>query len=831
MRHILGMLLCVFASLTSFSQNYNITSIPYSPAPWGGQSLTGTFTPGADDGVSGPHPIGFDFCYYGVTYSSAWVGSNGWVSFTGGQPNTYTSASIPSAVATVPKNCVMGPWQDWWSNLNGNGNISYQTVGVAPFRKFVVSFENLPMFSCTQLLGTFQVVINECNNTIEVHILNKPPCPQWAGGTAVLGLHNLNGTAAHVVAGRNSTQWVVTPSAPEGWLFTPVGACEADVFGGFESTPLANGFSSLRQDLEAYYAFSGDATDESGNGRDGSVNGSLLAPDRNGYVRSAYQFDGVDDYIQLPFGLTAPSMSVSAWFRTTDSQGEQAIVDADSANLFGNSILLGYQAANNRLDTRYHDGTYSSTTVCDTARWYHVVAVWEPGQVTTYLDGNLIGSSSFAQGINEGALYTIGRHTAAAPKWFTGRIDEVGFWSRALNVEEITQLYNSGKYTVVETPCFADSIVLKVRVGTVLCSSIDVGGSEFRLYTPSGSLIPIDSVYFTCSNGRTDSLYIKLRQELIYNGDHHLVIRNGRDGDAILAECGTGANPFDTIVVRVQGCYEYNTPIHMRNATVSRDNQFIDLTWNMPSNFDSSYFDMYRVYMNDRPGGTIWREIVRVDTLTDTTVVVREFEPKDETRDFRVVLRMKIYGDVVARGDSANNIWLRGGDATLTDGNRGAALLAWSPYKPWAGPYDVYLATAQDTGVGQLIGSTSDTTFTFDKPIRPGFYIVRVTTRHPSDPFQAWSNYVPFEIKLRDVVIKNVVTPNGDGINDFFHIEEIEYFPDSYLTLYNRWGQIVFERAAYQNDFSPTNLEAGTYIYVLTIPDKPDLTGAMRVVK
>jgi gliding motility-associated-like protein len=109
--------------------------------------------------------------------------------------------------------------------------------------------------------------------------------------------------------------------------------------------------------------------------------------------------------------------------------------------------------------------------------------------------------------------------------------------------------------------------------------------------------------------------------------------------------------------------------------------------------------------------------------------------------------------------------------------------------------------------------------------------VLRVTTQHPTDPFRAWSNYVPFEIKLRDVVIKNVVTPNGDGINDFFHIEEIEYFPDSYLTLFNRWGQIVFEQAAYQNDYSPTDLEAGTYIYVLTIPGKPDLTGAMRVVR
>jgi len=197
------------------------TSIPYAAWPMTGTSLTGTFTPNADDGVSGPYPIGFNFRFYGNTYTQAWIGSNGWVSFSAGQPSTYTSAQIPNTAATVPKNCVMGPWQDWWSNLDGFGVIRYQTQGTAPNRRFVVSYVDLPMFQCTSQRGTFQIVLYECSQIIEVFIQRKPPCLTWAGGTAVLGLHNISGTAAVVVPGRNSTQWVVSPPNTEGWRFTP----------------------------------------------------------------------------------------------------------------------------------------------------------------------------------------------------------------------------------------------------------------------------------------------------------------------------------------------------------------------------------------------------------------------------------------------------------------------------------------------------------------------------------------------------------------------------------------------------------------------------------
>ena len=53
----------------------------------------------------------------------------------------------------------------------------------------------------------------------------------------------------------------------------------------------------LDRGLVAYYPFNGNANDESGNGNDGIVNGSTLTSDRNGDDNAAYEFDGLNGYI------------------------------------------------------------------------------------------------------------------------------------------------------------------------------------------------------------------------------------------------------------------------------------------------------------------------------------------------------------------------------------------------------------------------------------------------------------------------------------------------------------------------------------------------------
>jgi gliding motility-associated-like protein len=66
-----------------------------------------------------------------------------------------------------------------------------------------------------------------------------------------------------------------------------------------------------------------------------------------------------------------------------------------------------------------------------------------------------------------------------------------------------------------------------------------------------------------------------------------------------------------------------------------------------------------------------------------------------------------------------------------------------------------------------------------------------------------------------DILTTNVVTPNGDGRNDYLVFPNLEMYPNSELLVYNRWGAIVYESTSYANDWSPTELSEGTYYYIL----------------
>lgn len=205
-------LIATYAGGGGNTSDYDISVIPFAPDPYAG-------TPVAlfDDAVSPLIPLGFDFCFYGNTYSSINIGSNGWIGFSGG-PVTFTSEAVPSTGAGVPKNCIMGPWYD--INPGVGGTIRYQTLGVAPLRRFVVSYDNVPHFLCGGDLETYQIILFETSNEIENHIQTKGVCFGWDDGNAVQALHNIDGTAAIISPGRNNTPW---PAANDAIRYTPVG--------------------------------------------------------------------------------------------------------------------------------------------------------------------------------------------------------------------------------------------------------------------------------------------------------------------------------------------------------------------------------------------------------------------------------------------------------------------------------------------------------------------------------------------------------------------------------------------------------------------------------
>ena len=66
-----------------------------------------------------------------------------------------------------------------------------------------------------------------------------------------------------------------------------------------------------------------------------------------------------------------------------------------------------------------------------------------------------------------------------------------------------------------------------------------------------------------------------------------------------------------------------------------------------------------------------------------------------------------------------------------------------------------------------------------------------------------------------DIVSPTVITPNGDGSNDYLVFVGLEYYPGSTLQVFNRWGQKIYESNDYQNNWSPSGVSDGTYFYIL----------------
>ncbi len=74
-------------------------------------------------------------------------------------------------------------------------------------------------------------------------------------------------------------------------------------------------------------------------------------------------------------------------------------------------------------------------------------------------------------------------------------------------------------------------------------------------------------------------------------------------------------------------------------------------------------------------------------------------------------------------------------------------------------------------------------------------------------------------------VVPNIITPNGDGQNDVLLIENIGFYPNNVMKIFNRWGKEVYNEGGYNNTtkvFKGDNLAEGTYFYILELGNGTD---------
>jgi gliding motility-associated-like protein len=199
---------------------------------------------GSDDVYTDVINLPFTFPFYGANYNSLIASTNGYLSFDITQAGNFSHYSILnnngalSATAGTGQNLpsalfdralIMGPYHDIdpFYTTSPTMQIKYNVTGIAPNRRWVLSFNKVPLYStaCQNLINnTHQIVLYEGSGMVEVFVFDKQICPGWNDGRAMIGMQDFDRTRGIMAPGRRASdpRWG-TPGMNESWRFVPVG--------------------------------------------------------------------------------------------------------------------------------------------------------------------------------------------------------------------------------------------------------------------------------------------------------------------------------------------------------------------------------------------------------------------------------------------------------------------------------------------------------------------------------------------------------------------------------------------------------------------------------
>jgi len=258
--------------------------------------------------------------------------------------------------------------------------------------------------------------------------------------------------------------------------------------------------------LIAWYPFSGNTIDSSGHGHDGTNNGAVLTTDRFGNTNSAYLFDGMTSNISTsllpPTGNAA--RTITCWFQY-NSLPASCNTDLVIAGYGASSAGCFQVAMNFSLEIDYTgsppkarvDGVCvatGATQIADTLTngWHFFAALYDTSfgpdydSIKIYVDGAFKTTSTVVFSspitVNTGNLsnFLIGKGHYACPRYFAGKIDDVGIWDRALSSCELHSLYLGGRVSSITANPINDT-VLPGGIGAFSIASTGGGVGQWQL--------------------------------------------------------------------------------------------------------------------------------------------------------------------------------------------------------------------------------------------------------------------------------------------------------------------------------------------------------------
>ena len=256
-----------------------------------------------------------------------------------------------------------------------------------------------------------------------------------------------------------------------------------------------NAHADLKDGLVAHWSFDDcRATDNSGNGHDGTLNGNPQCVD--GVKGKAFSFDGSKDYVDLTGKPIAQQgnnpRSIFVWCKTTDQKGYQRVVvtgttgfnQAFNILLWGNGQpgIMGYAPVND---------FYANTGTVADGKWHFIGATYDGNISSIWIDGVLKGSKQMTYNTTGNDNF-IGRsnddQTTIETTYFNGNIDDPRIYNRALTEAEVLELYNGGG-VVAEKPVLVAEVCSPTQtVFEADGNSGTVSSSAASCVTPSNTL-------------------------------------------------------------------------------------------------------------------------------------------------------------------------------------------------------------------------------------------------------------------------------------------------------------------------------------------------------
>ena len=280
---------------------------------------------------------------------------------------------------------------------------------------------------------------------------------------------------------------------------------------------LCFGQVDLNLGLKAYYPFSSNANDVSGNNNNPVFNNATLTADRLGNPNSAYHFNGTSSYMKIlnsPTINTTDKLSLVAWvkpqgFYMGTCHGNSIMMKGDADYLTGN-YLLRYD------DNAYTNGNNCSTPIVDilhqnfygsgananppgytpyiqTDQWYNVIVTYDGTTARLYINCELkVTKPQAGQTFtNLYDLYLGSLNNGSFPYWLNGDMDEVRIYDRALNQDEVNTLGGCITPVSCNNWLFTPSYPSYARAG-----DLDVSGNQITVEATYNRTFPFNSGVF-----------------------------------------------------------------------------------------------------------------------------------------------------------------------------------------------------------------------------------------------------------------------------------------------------------------------------------------------